>query len=409
MLHHLILVSIFVITALWIHTPAAHAQSIQIPSLSDWQTIDPATHSFIKEGEPGDWDLYFWGAFANHLVKAGSQYLHYYQGADGYDEGTAASCESVTNRAIGLASGPDGLNWTKYPGNPVITWRPNPQNIEEGAVSTAPWVDPLTNTLYLYYGANTDSGTCLVNASINLAVSTDGYQFTDLGQVLSGAYNPNVWGSGDEIFPLGAYHYQNTWHVFYTPNGVSQARKLGVASGQNYDQLTAGVRVNNGTIPAWGSVSVVLSGNVGYLFTNPDTTSKTMNIYTFDPANPASITLIDTQLHSDCNLSFAVLYDQAINSWFLNCRQQFSDTGTNPPVTKLRYITKAVLPPPSPTSTPSTLGDTDSDGDVDLVDYQTLLDEFNTTNCGGSCVADFDNDGSITIFDFNVVVTHFGQ
>jgi hypothetical protein len=54
-------------------------------------------------------------------------------------------------------------------------------------------------------------------------------------------------------------------------------------------------------------------------------------------------------------------------------------------------------------------GDTDSDGDVDLVDYQTLLDEFNTTNCGGSCVADFDNDGSITIFDFNVVVTHFGQ
>jgi hypothetical protein len=53
-------------------------------------------------------------------------------------------------------------------------------------------------------------------------------------------------------------------------------------------------------------------------------------------------------------------------------------------------------------------GDTDGDLDVDLVDYQTLLDEFNTTNCGGSCVADFDNDGSITIFDFNILVTHFG-
>jgi outer membrane protein assembly factor BamB len=69
-------------------------------------------------------------------------------------------------------------------------------------------------------------------------------------------------------------------------------------------------------------------------------------------------------------------------------------------------------PPPSqpPSPTPSAiLGDTDSDGDVDLVDYQTLLDEFNTTNCGGSCVADFDNDGSITIFDFNILVTHFGQ
>jgi outer membrane protein assembly factor BamB len=63
-------------------------------------------------------------------------------------------------------------------------------------------------------------------------------------------------------------------------------------------------------------------------------------------------------------------------------------------------------PPPTPSAI---LGDTDGDLDVDLVDYQTLLDEFNTTNCGGSCVADFDNDGSITIFDFNILVTHFGQ
>jgi hypothetical protein len=65
---------------------------------------------------------------------------------------------------------------------------------------------------------------------------------------------------------------------------------------------------------------------------------------------------------------------------------------------------------PTPSPTPHVVpGDTDSDGDVDLVDYQTLLDEFNTTNCGGSCVADFDNDGSITIFDFNILVTHFGS
>jgi hypothetical protein len=65
-------------------------------------------------------------------------------------------------------------------------------------------------------------------------------------------------------------------------------------------------------------------------------------------------------------------------------------------------------PTPLPTIT-STPGDTDADGDVDLVDYQNLLGEFDTTNCSGSCMADFDGDGSVTIFDHSLLVTHYGN
>jgi len=59
-------------------------------------------------------------------------------------------------------------------------------------------------------------------------------------------------------------------------------------------------------------------------------------------------------------------------------------------------------PPPTITSSPL-IGDLDLDGDVDIFDYNLLVQHFNTTNCTynltGSCLID--------IFDYNLLIQNF--
>jgi hypothetical protein len=52
-----------------------------------------------------------------------------------------------------------------------------------------------------------------------------------------------------------------------------------------------------------------------------------------------------------------------------------------------------------------TPGDVDTDGDVDIFDYNTLKDNFGQT---GQNVADVDLDNSVGIFDYNALKDNFG-
>ena len=161
-----------------------------IPERSDWTDCGPV----LEPGQPGEWDLYLWGGFAASVVKRGGTYFLYYQGSDGYDERDG----TVTNRAIGVATSPDGLHFTKHPQNPVLRFSPT-GNHEEGAVSSAVVVDgPM---VVMSYGANTWTGRDQVSADARLATSADGVRFTDHGVILDHA-DRQVWGYGDEIFPV---------------------------------------------------------------------------------------------------------------------------------------------------------------------------------------------------------------
>jgi hypothetical protein len=150
--------------------------SLIIPTRNDWQAGSLA----FSRGSEGEWDHILWGGFANSLIKKGDTYYLYYQGSPSYDN----QCESVSQRAIGVATSTDGISWVKSARNPVITWS-SQGSIEEGAVSSAAWVGE-DGKIYIYYGANTGTG-CNVNASVRLAVSEDGENFQDLGEVLSGS------------------------------------------------------------------------------------------------------------------------------------------------------------------------------------------------------------------------------
>jgi hypothetical protein len=283
-----------------------------IPASSDWEAGSLA----FSHGAEGEWDYILWGGFANSLIKKGDTYYLYYQGSSFYDD----SCESVAHRAIGVATSKDGIHWTKSARNPVISWS-SQGSVEEGAVSSAAWVGE-DGRIYVYYGANTGSG-CHINASARLAVSEDGETFQDMGEVLSGS-DPNIWGAGDEIFPIGTYSYNNQWYLYYTPNGVSLARKLGVSIGNSPIIFTQTTGLNDSTIPAWGPVSIILDGADAVLITNPNDGSGAINIYTFDAGNPSIIHPYDSYALENCSLS-SVLYERGTNHWMMACRDQNAD------------------------------------------------------------------------------------
>ena len=64
-------------------------------------------------------------------------------------------------------------------------------------------------------------------------------------------------------------------------------------------------------------------------------------------------------------------------------------------------------PTSTPTLTPGIPGDLDSDGDVDIFDYNILIENFGSTNCGN--VADIDGNCRVDIFDYNSLVENFGK
>ena len=223
--------------------------SFPLPSEADW--VDQGI--ILEAGADGDWDYYFWGGFAFSVIKKNGTYYLYYQGSSDYRTEYDAT---VLWRAIGVATSSDGIHFTKYEGNPVITWLPN-QAGEEGAVSSGVTLGKEGN-FFLFYGANTHESTTTVNADVRVASTLDGFNFTDLGRALD-RKDHAVWGAGDELFPVTAIYDSGKWLVYYIPNGTSESGLLGLASGSQYNALDQSSPVTSGGQPisVWGTAGHV--------------------------------------------------------------------------------------------------------------------------------------------------------
>ena len=273
---------------------------IHIPAQSEW--VD---HGIILEaGAEGEWDYYLWGGFAFSVIKKDDTYYLYYQGSSDY---RTEYDETVLWRAIGVATSSDGTHFTKYEGNPVLTWFPN-QYGEEGAVSSGVTLGERGQT-FLFYGANTHESPTSVNADVRVTSSLDGFNFTDLGLALN-RNDRSVWGGGDELFPVTAIHDSGNWIVYYIPNGTSEGGLLGVAYGKQYDTLrqSSAVRSNNQRVPVWGTAGhVKLDSDIYALILNnvrdrhtevrlmslqtPNALSEPVVVYQFDEVQQAVILL----------------------------------------------------------------------------------------------------------------------
>jgi len=200
--------------------PDANAE-IEIPDQSDW-----TDRGLVIEAGSG-WDKRLHGAISpTTVVKKNGIYFVYYIGADG-DRSTDGG---PRNRALGVATSADGINFTKYAGNPVITHVPH-GNQEEGVFSAAATLSS-TGEVVLYYGAlwASNSTTEQVDVFVTLATSQDGFSFDNRGAKGEYAFAPD----GDEVDPIGVMNIDNGWYVYYINN---QGWKLNLLSGSNIENL----------------------------------------------------------------------------------------------------------------------------------------------------------------------------
>jgi hypothetical protein len=211
--------------------------------------------------------------------------LFYYQGALDYSDYQ----ESVSYRSIGLAvTSNDEIKFSKVAENPVLAWTPN-NGEEEGVASVAAATHPSGN-IYAFYGANTQSGEKTVSADARWASSHDGRKFIDRGIAIDHR-DRNVFGHGDELFPVAAIHHSNNWFVYYIPNGTMQTGRLGVAWGSDADALdkNGGVDSGSGPIRVWGMQSVIsLCGNKVALFLS-NIRAKSITVHIGDLGQPTIV------------------------------------------------------------------------------------------------------------------------
>jgi hypothetical protein len=308
--------------------------NIRIPAQSDW--VDYGV--IFGAGVEGEWDWYLWGGFAFSLLKRDGIYYLYYQGSSDY---RTEFDETVLWRAIGVATSEDGIHFTKYKGNPILTWSPN-QNGEEATVSSGITIGE-QGDIFLFYGANTQESPITVSADVRVAASLDGFNFTDLGVVLN-HMDKSVWGSGDELFFVDAIYDSGQWIVYYIPNGTSQSGLLGVVFGNQHNALNQSSPVTSGGNPVsvWGTAAhlkldqdtyALMLNNVREQRTEvrllslqtPNVLSEPVAVYDFDEVQQA-----------------VFLLDEEDQAWFMYYRTFANSYGV-----KLASASDKPLPAPS--------------------------------------------------------------
>lgn len=110
---------------------------------------------------PGDgdaWDKY--GVGAPQVIKTDSGYIMYYEGIN-----------IRGDRLVGMASSDDGIDWTKYENNPILT----PELSWEGSRLHQPRVIQVDDTFVMVY--RTQSGTSNTSMRLGIAISSDGIEW----------------------------------------------------------------------------------------------------------------------------------------------------------------------------------------------------------------------------------------
>ncbi len=343
--------------ALWLLTgcgpagvPSQPALTPPIPAQTDW--VDYG--SILQAGASGEWDYLLWGGFTATAVKKDGAYYLYYQGAFDYK---GAPDDTVTWRAIGVATSQDGITFTKYRHNPIITWIPN-KGVEEGAVSGSVTLDD-KGEFVMFYGANTQDSDLTVTSDGRLATSTDGFSFVDLGVVLDHR-DRSIWGSGNELFPIIALNAASGWYVYYLPNGTPQGGRLGVAWGDSRQALTRSAAASSAGahIPVWGMGGQAQVGADRYALFLNDVSDRRTEVRLVSLNAPQRLSPPVETYHFDGVLQATILLDEETRTWFMYYR------GENEYGVKLAPAGAADSSPPT---TPGGVGATPiSDRQIDL-------------------------------------------
>jgi hypothetical protein len=287
-------------------TGTSYSADIQIPSKSDW-TYKGVALTASSSG----WDKRFYGQISPcTVIKKNGKFFLYYVGADG----NRSTDGGPRHRALGVATSTDGINFTKYSGNPIITHLPH-NNQEEGVFSAGAFVDQ-SGKVVLYYGAiwAANSTTETVDVYVGLAVSDNGLDFTDMGYV----FRP----TGQEVTPLGTIFANNSWYVYYLNTAGWNLKLL---SGPSMNSLT-----DRGTILSKGLFTaepVFLSTDKLALFI-VDKNTNGLEVRTAPVSSPGQISSVveNYGMFPPRYRHTTVICDQESGKWYMyQCSDQASD------------------------------------------------------------------------------------
>ena len=256
---------------------------VTIPRADEWSREQVV----LEAGPEGSWDARLYGQISPcTVVKKNGTWFLYYVGADG-DRTTDGG---PANRALGVATSTDGIHYKKFEGNPVLTHQPQ-NNQEEGVFSAGSILDH-NGDILLYFGATLASNptTESVQCNAGLAASKDGFHFENQGYVFYWN-NPNVWGHGDEISPIGAYRNGDNINVYYIAKSGKVSWGLGVASGESPSGFSRFSKVQDEQRDIIGGCDPIrISNDSIALFVVKDFNANTIEVLTAHVAHPEKLT-----------------------------------------------------------------------------------------------------------------------
>lgn len=178
-------------------TSSSRAQQQAVVSYTSFNT-GPVAPVFTGGG-PGAWDEIVREKLS--VIQDGSTYKMWYTGHRSGSELTSH---------VGYATSSDGINWTRYPGNPIINRNEGESKDQDICV-----LKRADGTLVMYVEVN--------DMAVDLFTSTDGINWTPdpSNPVKTGAASPVIWREGSSWFML----YETgspTYSIFLatSPDGI---------------------------------------------------------------------------------------------------------------------------------------------------------------------------------------------
>lgn len=289
-----------------------------LPAQGDWTDRGMAVNAGASVGV---WDYVLEGAISPAgIIKRGGTYFLYYIGGDGF----RASDNGTRHRALGVATSSDGLNFTKFAGNPIVENLPTSGNDEEEGIFSAAVVLDGSNNFVLYYGAlqATSPSSTSVFSDVRRATSSDGLNFSPVpGPIVLDHGNGAVWNSGDELYPIGVYRNGSTFNLYYTSQGSVANFALGMATGttSSFSSTQGLITPGNSNQQIIGGGDVVPDTPSSFLFfTMRSFANRVIEVREVQNANPAQIGSPIASYSGFPNVQqFTVLLDEDVGNWFL--------------------------------------------------------------------------------------------
>jgi len=161
---------------------------------------------------------------------------------------------SYLNGAVGLATSQNGINWTKYQGNPVL----ESTSIDQKVIAN-PYVIRLKNTFNMWYTGKSASDPSQLTR-ILYATSFDGINWVKWpNPVLSPSVDPNMWDSG-AVYSASVIYDGTNFGIWYSGlNRTYVNPRIGFATapdGATWTRPTTNLLLDLGSPGSWDSAGV---------------------------------------------------------------------------------------------------------------------------------------------------------